>query len=82
MPQPYAIRPKAMARALESFVRPLFAPAIIAGVLLAFLALTFAVARLAAYLLQQSSPAAIFITWAMTTALGVVLMRRLPRILT
>jgi hypothetical protein len=81
MPRPSAIRPKAVARAIESIVRPLFAPAMIAGVLLAFLALTFAAARLAANLLQQSSPPAFLFTWAMTTALGVVLMRRLARIL-
>jgi hypothetical protein len=81
MPRPSAMRPKAVARTIESIVRPLFAPAIIAGVLLAFLALTFAAARFAAYVLQQSSPRAFLFTWAMTTVLGVVLVRRLPRIL-
>jgi len=80
MPRPSAIRPKAVARAIESIVRPLFAPAMIAGVLLTFLALTFAAARLAAYLLQQSSPRAFLFAWAMATALGVVLVRRLPHI--
>ena len=81
MPRPSAIRPKAVARAIESIVRPLFAPAMIAGVMLAFLALTFAAARLAAYLLDQSSHRALLLTWAMTTALGIVLVRQLPRIL-
>jgi hypothetical protein len=76
-----AIRVKAVARAIEAIIRPLFAHTIIAGVLLAFLALTFASARLAAYLLDQSSRRALFLTWAMTTALGIVLVRQLPRIL-
>jgi hypothetical protein len=81
MPRPSSITLKTVAQATESIVRPLFAPAIIAGVLLAFLALTFAAARLAAYLLQQSSRGAFLFSWAMTTALGVVLVRQLPRIL-
>jgi hypothetical protein len=81
MSRPLAIRVKALARAIEAIVRPLFAPTIIAGVLLAFLALTFAAARLAAYLLDQSSPRVLLLTWAMTTALGIVLVRQLPRIL-
>jgi hypothetical protein len=76
-----AIRVKAVARAIEAIIRPLFAPIIIASVLLAFLALTFAAARLAAYLLDQSSRRALLLTWAMTTALGIVLVRQLPRLL-
>ena len=76
-----AIKVKAVTRAIEAIIRPLFAPAMIAGVMLAFLALTFAAARLATYLLDQSSPRALLLTWAMTTALGVVLVRQLPRIL-
>jgi hypothetical protein len=76
-----AIRVKGPARAIEAIIRPLFAPAMIAGVLLAFLALTFFTARLATYLLDQSSRRAMLLSWAMTTALGVVLVRQLPRIL-
>ena len=76
-----AIRVKAVARAIEAILRPLFVPTIIASVLLAFLALTFAAARLAAYLLDQSSHRALLLTWAMTTALGIVLVRQLPRVL-
>jgi len=76
-----AIKVKAVTRAIEAIVRPLFAPAMIAGVMLAFLALTFAAARLATYVLDQSSRRALLLTWAMTTALGVVLVRQLPRIL-
>jgi hypothetical protein len=81
MPRPFAIRPKAVARAIETIVRPLFVPAIIAGLLLAFLGLTYLAARLVAHLLDQASRPAFLCTWAMTTAVGVVLVRRLPRVL-
>jgi hypothetical protein len=72
---------KAVARSLEAVLRRLLAPSVIVGVLIAFLALTFLVAELLAYLLDQSASGSVLFLWALTTALGVVVVRQLPRAL-
>jgi hypothetical protein len=80
-----ALRPtlgfKETARAVEAALRPLAAPSIIAGVLLAFLAVTFGAAKLVAHLLHQPSRGSLLVLWTITTALGVALVRRVPSIL-
>jgi len=72
---------KAAARTIERVLRPLFAPAIIAGVLSGFLMLTYAVASLVAVFLGSRARLSFFALWAITTAAGVALVRLLPRIL-
>jgi hypothetical protein len=72
---------RASARALEALLRRLLAPSAIVGVLIAFLALTFAAAKLLAYLLGQSARGSILLLWVLTTALGVAGVRQLPRAL-
>jgi hypothetical protein len=72
---------KGTARAVEAVLRRLFAPAMIAGVLLAFLTLTFMAAKLVAYLLGHPSRGGFLVLWAITTVLGVALVRQVPSIL-
>src|ERR1700736_4369094 len=64
---------KGTVHAIEAVLRRLLAPAMIAGVLLAFLTLTFMAAKLVAYLLGDPSQGSFLVLWAITTALGVAL---------
>jgi len=75
-------RLRTLARAIETGARLLVAPAIMAGVLIAFLGLTFLIARLLTTLLDATSLVVLCAAWALTTALGVLLVRQLPRLLT
>ena len=72
---------RALARAIEKGVRPVAYPALIAGVLIAFLTLTFLAARLVTALFHCTSLGIFLAAWALTSGVGVLLVRRLPRLL-
>jgi len=65
----------------EKALRPLFAPALIAMVLAAFLTLTYLVARLLMHLADLKSLAILLLAWLATTLAGIALLRQLPRML-
>ena len=72
---------RALARAIEKGVRPVAYPALIAGTLIAFLTLTFLAARLVTALFHCTSLGIFLAAWALTSGVGVLLVRRLPRLL-
>ena len=72
---------RALAKAIEKGARPVAYPALIAGVLIAFLTLTFLAARLVTALFHCTSLGIFLAAWALTSGVGVLLVRRLPRLL-
>ena len=72
---------RALAKAIEKGARPVAYPALIAGVLVAFLTLTFLAARLVTALFHCTSLGIFLAAWALTSGVGVLLVRRLPRLL-
>jgi hypothetical protein len=72
---------RALAKAIEKGVRPIAYPVLIAGVLIAFLSLTFLAARLVTALFDFTSLGVFLAAWALTSGVGVLLVRRLPRLL-
>lgn len=72
---------RALARAIEKGARPVAYPALIAGVLIAFLTLTFLAARFVTALFHCTSLGIFLAAWALTSGVGVLLVRRLPRLL-
>jgi hypothetical protein len=72
---------RALAKAIEKGARPFAYPALIAGVLIAFLSLTFLAARLVTALFDCTSLGVLLAAWALTSGVGVLLVRRLPRLL-
>jgi Flp pilus assembly protein TadB len=68
-------------RNIEKIVRALLAPATIAGILVAFMTLTFLAARLLTDLLGHPSLVIFLMAWVITTLAGVMLVRQLPRVL-
>ena len=72
---------RALAKAIEKGARPVAYPALIAGVLVAFLTLTFLAARLVTALFHCPSLGIFLAAWALTSGVGVLLVRRLPRLL-
>ena len=72
---------RALAKAIEKGVRPVAYPVLIAGVLIAFLTLTFVAARLVTALFDFTSLGVLLAAWALTSGVGVLLVRRLPRLL-
>jgi hypothetical protein len=61
--------------------RPLYAPALIAGVLVAFLTLTFLAARLVTQFLEPASALVFPTVWGIVTLVAALLVRQLPRLL-
>jgi len=53
----------------------------IVGVIIAFMGVTFLVARLLNFLLDTTSLAALFAAWAITVLVGIALVRQLPTFL-
>ena len=72
---------RALAKAIEKGARPVAYPALIAGVLVAFLTVTFLAARLVTALFHCPSLGIFLAAWALTSGVGVLLVRRLPRLL-
>ena len=72
---------RALAKAIEKGARPVAYPALIAGTLIAFLTLTFLAARLVTALFHCTSLGIFLAAWALTSGVGVLLVRRLPRLL-
>jgi hypothetical protein len=55
--------------------------ALIAGVLLVFVTITFLIARCVTYLLGSSTPGVMPLIWAITTLLAIVVVRLIPFLL-
>jgi hypothetical protein len=72
---------RALAKAIEKSARPVAYPVLIAGVLISFLTLTFLAARLVTALFDFTSLGVFLAAWALTSGVGVLLVRRLPRLL-
>jgi hypothetical protein len=72
---------RALAKAIERVARPVAYPAIIAGVLIAFLTLAFLAARLVTALFDCTSLGVFLAAWSLTSGVGVLLVRRLPLLL-
>jgi hypothetical protein len=72
---------RALAKAIEKGVRPVAYPVLIAGVLIAFLTLTYLAAWLVTALFDVTSLFVFLAAWALTSGVGVLLVRRLPRLL-
>jgi hypothetical protein len=72
---------KAVARGLEAVVRAALAPSMMVGLLIAFLALTYVAAVMLTRLLHYTGLGSVLVLWVLITALGVVLVRQLPRVL-
>ena len=68
-------------RNVEKIIRVLLAPALIAGILVAFMTLTFLAAWLLTDLLGHPSLGIFLMAWVIAILAGVKLVRQLPRVL-
>jgi hypothetical protein len=72
---------RALAKAIEKGARPVAYPTLIAGVLIAFLTLTFLAARFVTARFHCTSLGIFLVAWALTSGVGILMVRRPPRLL-